>query len=227
MENCYFTQINVESGNTNLPVYNQFVYHITSVSNPDATNRYFKALGCSAKIVNVKSGIACFCTTGQQVRDGVDTGVREITYPESTQNNYLVSNGEYDVIISNKYNCRLINSNASPLSVDNFEYSTKLTSITITGDAGDVSGNIEKLGLLILLDTLVVSTGNKATGSIENLSASQVSNGRVSGTLIITSGGHITLNGEIVPSGTTKTVKFGSSMVNPTADETAQGYQVV
>lgn len=64
------------------------------------------------------------------------------------------------------------------------------------------------------------------TGEISTLADKQVENGRTSGTFELI-GTRLTYKGTVITVGARKTIKFGSSMQNPTAEETAQGWQVV
>lgn len=63
-------------------------------------------------------------------------------------------------------------------------------------------------------------------GSIEELCNALVSSGRTNGFLGIICNGRITYQGSAVQDGTQKNIRFGSSMENPTADETTQGWQI-
>ena len=92
------------------------------------------------------------------------------------------------------------------------------------------TGNLSSLYNMKKLTKVVFrSSTNKITGSLEGLANAQVSapNARTSGSLAVECNGKITLNGEAVSAGTTKTINFGTSMVDPTEQETTQGWQIV
>jgi hypothetical protein len=79
--------------------------------------------------------------------------------------------------------------------------------------------NCIKLTDLSIIATII-------TGGIEELANGQVANGRVSGALVVTSNGIITYNGTAVASNVSKTIKFGTSMTNPTQEDTERGWQI-
>lgn len=216
--------------NKELPLFNKLVLHITAKDNPGSGNCFLLAAGCHAEIKNVVSGVGCFYT-GTPSNYNTDNNVKEIDYPSGTTKVFYISNGEFDVVITNKYGCeKFVTNTPEPVSLSSFEFMTNLTrELAVTDGAGNLisdKNTIEALGKLTKLQVLSLRN-NKAIGEITTLAASQVANGRTSGTLAITSGGHITLNGTTVQYNTVKTIKFGSSMVEPTAAETTQGYQVV
>lgn len=91
------------------------------------------------------------------------------------------------------------------------------------------SGSIESLGELTSLISLNFSGANAITGEITVLAEKQVENGRTSGVLNIyytKNSTSITYNGSR-PTGNPATIRFGTSMENPTETDTANGYQVV
>ena len=117
-------------------------------------------------------------------------------------------------------------------SVGNIENLQKLVpallSFTCTYHPDKVTGDIT-VGLSdsLLLQTIMLDNTSTITGSLEDFATAQVSKGRRSGSLDITCNNAITLNGSAVANNTTKTIKYGSSMVDPTTAETAQGWQII
>ena len=80
------------------------------------------------------------------------------------------------------------------------------------------------LGSLTSLATFDGENNAHFSGSVEDLAQAQVTAGRTSGQLKIN--GYMP---NVVPSSASsgRTIKFGASMVEPTEEETAQGYQIV
>lgn len=73
-----------------------------------------------------------------------------------------------------------------------------------------------------------LSVGGSVQGELGDLAKLMVSEGRNSGAMTVYVNGYgtnVTCNG-VRFQDSTKTIKFGSSMVDPTAEETAQGYQL-
>lgn len=108
-----------------------------------------------------------------------------------------------------------------------WSYRTETTSITLNNNLA--SGSIEDLGKLILLKNLNISSANAIVGEVKTLASKLVENGRESDNLAIyytkdLTG--ITYNGVRPPSNHVS-IKFGTSMSNPTETDTANGYQVV
>lgn len=88
----------------------------------------------------------------------------------------------------------------------------------------NITGDISSLGKCVSLTILRINYSS-VYGSLEGLAAAQVANGRVSGDIspqVI--GSKVTYQGSTLSSH--KTIKFGTDMVNPTAEETAQGWQI-
>lgn len=89
-----------------------------------------------------------------------------------------------------------------------------------------VNGDIADLASNIFLTTLNIQQTNHISGTLESFANGQAAN-RESGQVKIIFNGIVTYEGVAVPNVSTKTVKFGTSMVNPTAEETERGWQVV
>lgn len=84
-------------------------------------------------------------------------------------------------------------------------------------------GNIETLDVCTAMTALQVNK-SAIEGELATLANKMVAKGRTSGTMTVKgSESNCTLNGE---SFATAIIKFGSSMVNPTSAETAQGWQI-
>lgn len=167
---------------------------------------------------------------------------------------YPKKNVEFDIYLSDKYAVTSLellgDSHSNTLNINELQYSYGLTILRSQGSSSykstgfidsfaeltaltnisiylnDITGSIESLGKLTSLTTLNLAT-TLVSGSINTLANSMVSNGRTSGSLPILCNGIITYNGSVVPDVGSKVVKFGTSMENPTEEETSQGWQVV
>lgn len=116
---------------------------------------------------------------------------------------------------------------SASLDLSNISAASSLIALIKYG--GTVTGNINVLGALRSLTQLIVPNHDGVSGSIESLAAAQVAgqNPRTSGELACQlSNTGCTWNGAEITQATV-TIKFGSSMVNPTEQETTQGYQIV
>lgn len=90
----------------------------------------------------------------------------------------------------------------------------------------NIVGDISSLGKCTSLIVLRLNYCEGIYGSLENLAAAQVTNGRTSGELypqVVDT--KVTYQGQKLSNH--KTIKFGSSMTNPSTEETAQGWQIV
>ena len=106
------------------------------------------------------------------------------------------------------------------------KHSPLLTSVTFDNKSTGI--NINDFNGCTNLTFINIAWSANATGNVNKLAAAQAVS-RNSGTLAIKIVGvttQIVCNGSVLPIGT-KTIKFGTSMENPTAEETAQGYQIV
>ena len=84
-------------------------------------------------------------------------------------------------------------------------------------ESDKLTGNPNLLKSILIENYSIAKCSNVGQFDINLFGASQVSKGRVSGVCNVNASKTYQL---------TYTIKFGSSMVNPTAEETAQGYQV-
>jgi hypothetical protein len=101
-------------------------------------------------------------------------------------------------------------------------FASTLTQLNLTSLGNYITGSIESLGVCTSLTNLSLYNLYNINGNVDNFAAAQVTAGRESGTLTL-----IVQQTKVTPNGTkTYTIKFGSSMVNPTEEETAQGYQI-
>lgn len=99
---------------------------------------------------------------------------------------------------------------------------TSLQQVIIIGNK-IISGQISELAPCVNLDALNL-TNQRIEGTIESLGSAMAQN-RSSGVLTLRlSGNNVTVRGEKVPY--TCDLRFGSDMVNPSSEETAQGYQI-
>jgi hypothetical protein len=99
-----------------------------------------------------------------------------------------------------------------------------ITKINLNNCARVDGGSLAAMfGSLTSLTTFNGENNTHFSGSITDLAQAQVSNGRTSG--ILTIGGYMP---NVIPSDASsgRTIRFGTSMVNPTAEETTQGYQI-
>lgn len=90
-----------------------------------------------------------------------------------------------------------------------------------------VYGDLDEFSDSKLIRSIYLTGTAGITGSINSLATKLVAKGRNSGTLEIKCNGVIKYNDAAVANGTIKTIKFGTSMSNPTQEETARGWQIV
>lgn len=88
---------------------------------------------------------------------------------------------------------------------------------TVTGDIAIGFGKCIKIG------EILAGYSSGLSGTLESLAAAQKTNGRTSGKFRVQGNANITAGGNTFAN-SVKWVQFGSSMVNPTAAETAQGW---
>ena len=111
------------------------------------------------------------------------------------------------------------------VNIEIYKNKTAITNITQTYSYG----NIETLTKLTSLTNLAVGnglTGHVLSGSLNVLAKGQVDNGRESGAIEVytQTSQNLTYNGSKI-TGHWR-IRFGTSMVNPTETDTANGYQV-
>lgn len=115
--------------------------------------------------------------------------------------------------------CSDVNGNISKINT-----LTLLQSINLANT--QVSGSLEALGGLTKLTSLVL-TDCGVSGDLATMASAMVTspNSRTSGTLTVTCNNVVKLNGTVIPRRGTVTIKFGTSMESPTAEDTARGWQ--
>lgn len=110
-------------------------------------------------------------------------------------------------------------------SINSLSKLTELTGINLWQPG--ITGNIVSLGNCTKLTSTIYLNDGNIEGALEDFCNAQVAAGRTSGTVTIKCSAYITYQGSTVGNRTDKLIRFGSSMITPTADETAQGWQVV
>lgn len=91
--------------------------------------------------------------------------------------------------------------------------------------SSQIIGNIAvAFGKMTKLATLNINASGRLSGFVDDMLNAMVSNGRTSGTMSLST--MRPRNADTPGSMLSKTVKFGSSMVNPTTEETTQGWQI-
>lgn len=245
MKNCLVKTFKGEVNNDNLPKLG-----FIQVKFWPANHSFYKDSGnrVCAKII---SGLGSFYVNGASVGNSVDTTQSDVRLKDITSGITIV---EYDTQ-KNKTFLGCIDFNKMQKAPILETLNAGQGNVTVDGQTVHINsvGNIENLqGLVpalkgfkceyhtnrvtgditvglsdsLLLQTIVVNNTSAITGALESFATAQVSKGRTSGSLAITCNNVITLNGSAVANNTVKTIKYGSSMVNPTTAETTQGWQI-
>lgn len=247
MDNCFNRQLKKTFSDNNLKKLGVLTLHCNSVASPIQFRFYINSP------IHIKAvgdgGFSLNDSTAERTTTSVDATALNI------QNDlYLAQNKEFDIEIENRYaltDIQLLgDSHNTTIDINELDYNLDLTRVVSQGAAdykstgsinsfanllnlstielfnNSIEGSIESLGKLTVLNMLNLAS-TLVTGSINVLAEEMVLNGRTSGNLTILCNGIIMYNNEIIPNVGTKVVKFGSSMENPTAEETSQGWQVV
>lgn len=110
------------------------------------------------------------------------------------------------------------------INLNEFTDTTNLTTVNLYR-INQAQGSVVSLGGNIGLNSLNIAS-TSVTGEIYELARAMVDNSRSSGTLSITCNNIVTIGGQNVADLTSKIIRFGSSMQDPTAEDTARGWQV-
>lgn len=100
----------------------------------------------------------------------------------------------------------------------------KATVTTVALRKTQCEGNVVALGGYVAATVINLRDSLKLTGTLESICDAMKSSRN--DTMTFTGNGIVTYNGTAIANGTSKTVRFGTSMVNPTEADTARGYQV-
>lgn len=111
-------------------------------------------------------------------------------------------------------------------SISDISELTKLQTLNLIST--NVGGSVDSLGKLTVLTTLVL-TDCGVGGDLATMANAMVSspNNRTFGTLTVTCNNSVKLNGTVIPRRGTVVIKFGTSMENPTAEDTERGWQSI
>lgn len=108
-------------------------------------------------------------------------------------------------------------------NIESLKDYTSMTNFMTTSTV--ITGNITlAFGKMTALTTLNIGPASRLEGFVDDMLNAMVSNGRTSGTMSLNT--MRPRNADTPGSMLSKTVKFGSSMVNPTTEETTQGWQI-
>ena len=185
---------------------------------------------------------------GFSQNDVTNNPVDELTINPNTNKLVYYKNATYSILIDKYKGIKQIQNTGNEnttLSIDSFKYedldtisfvcygnakvSGELSSISnvpkVTLHSTDVVGELNNI-TTINVTNISLYDSNNITGEIRDFANLQVQKGRISGTLTIRCNNKITLNGTIVGNDVVKTIKFGTDMVDPTPEETAQGWQI-
>lgn len=88
------------------------------------------------------------------------------------------------------------------------------------------TGNISVMGRFKTITLLHLGDSYLFEGTLESVCSGMVTAGRTSGTMTFVGNDKVAYNGSAVANWSSKTIKFGTNMVNPTQADTARGYQV-
>lgn len=126
------------------------------------------------------------------------------------------------------------------LPLDELSLATEDWTGKITGDiaklpstlvATQISTNMGIYGVLSSIKSInntdLQFYGTNVSGTIEDFGNAQVSSGRVSGDCLIITNDKVTYKGENLIAGIAHHIRFGSSMVSPSSEETTQGWQFI
>ena len=202
MGNCLKTQLKENVNNDNLEGLESLNFTVIAIENPGSYDYLFKATG--------------------------GTIVTPQEYPMTGDN---LANGNYKVIVNNKYSVTNITvADACVLSsggIEKFAYMTELTALLYVNNGSGYEsrkfGNIESLGNLIKLEIFYVG-GTVISGDLDVLAKSQVLSGRNSGTLEVSTNYILECNGEKT-NNERRWIKFGTNLPSG-AIVTGDGYAI-
>jgi hypothetical protein len=113
------------------------------------------------------------------------------------------------------------------LNLDDLQLGISFVAISIVDMNNAARGNVTSFANALSLRNLYLQYTHTITGALEDLAAAQVSKGRTSGILEIRCNNTVTVNGVKPMNMALKKIQYGTSMENPTTEETAQGYKIV
>lgn len=251
MENCLVTKLKETIQNEQLVKMDEILLHCKHTENVDYTNVNSLQLRCKNGNVTLRVvGNGFFARSAAEIETNPLTS--DTITPSDGLVTFAMSNGDYDIIISGKEN--LINigpafAYSTPLvqiGRDDIKYLPSLLKINIASQKTDLSslkgslwlpivgridayrssysGNIAEDFGACLACTVYSFNDSMAKGTIESFLSALYSNG---GNLAITlqfKDTNVTYEGNIVRQNLTGRV--GNAMVNPTAEDTARGWQI-
>lgn len=256
MKNCIITKLNGTVDNSSLEKFGYLYVHVKAVNTNTYQQRDIAVNGLNVSlenpvIIETVDGSAKLSRNTDLSSPSNKIEISVSPGPASVAHVYVLD-GEYDVCIKNKYELTLYNPSGAEnrcvigdisifkyctyLKFLNFNFNTNIKgsidelsglenveSLNVTKTS--VSGNIVSLAGMTKLTYLNLSRSSVG-GAIESLLNSMASS-RTSGELTIYyHNSNITYNGSTTTSTSGINVKFGTSMVNPSKQEIAQGWQV-
>lgn len=164
MKNCLVTKHIGVSDDDSLLKVGEMRIHIAKDSSPTPTNRSFKIEASSPISLRI-SGNGYFSDNTLSANKGTSMGI------QSGFSTIYLSNGEFDVIVSDKYKITRLETNYSGIlayiSIDDLKYSDKVSYIVFPStSSGDVSALADKENLTF------IELGKNITGDISNLKKS-------------------------------------------------------
>lgn len=232
MEFCLETKLkNAVQSNVLVEHLNEMVLNVHGLS----VEKSFY-IGGITKIVAYDDGYFMLSSGGSHLT--------EATIPSTMQQIFIPANIDFRMGIYSKYSLVLITNSGNDSSLitynlDDIAYSSSVAMLGFNCE-GDMESLKDKPGLVELfltsgvygdianlqesksLETLTIS-GSKVYGELSTILNAFVSKGRTSGSMSYNGNGIVTLNGTSVQYNLT--IKFGTSMVNPTQEDTARGWQ--
>lgn len=232
MEFCLETKLkNVVQSNVLVEHLNEMVLNVHGLS----VEKSFY-IGGITKIVAYDDGYFMLSSGGSHLT--------EATITDKMHQIFIPANIDFRMGIYSKYSLVLITNNGSdmPLITYNLTDIAYSSSVVMLGFncVGDTENLKDKPGLLELfltpgvygdivnlqesksLEKLNIS-GSKVYGELSTVLNAFVSNGRTSGRIQYVGNGIVTLNGAALQG--YYNIKFGTSMVNPTQEDTTRGWQ--
>lgn len=252
MDKCLVITVPGSFDNENLPVYGYMALHVTKDTSV-TEQKYMEIL--SAQDIEVKStngNHLSLSAGGEKVNSIIVQGAaqeRTNIYIDNDTYDIMIEGKGEEVLkyfwpgattlvsgdIAEFVNSYTANYNVGQLnlrnsgfygSIDSFkDINTNLYGLIIESTA--IEGDIKNLAKSIKLANLY-SNGSGIYGTVEELANGMVANGRNNGTLAIYgSDTGVTYNGNHIPADTGVSIRFGTSMENPTQEDTERGWQAV
>lgn len=245
MANCLIEKLKGAVNYDNPDYYGQLAVNVVYNASADDTSKTLELI-CSAGTKVKLIGNATFTAQIDGHRYG---NLTDYTIPTTSSCYISLPNANAQFVILDKYALKKFANDlgsshrVSLYSVDmsKFEYCTDMTNIRLRYSSSgsissiskltqltyvdvsftEVSGTYDEIAHIIGLTNASFQECNNMSGTVEGFANKQIENGRTSGKCLLY-GPNLTYGGTTVPY---KWIKYGSSMVNPTEAETAQGWQ--